>query len=144
MKFPPAKVHSCAIVPPTREGRSTQDWAPSYLMSRDTPLSNIYGNMFALCWKFVGSDLDHPFFLSNMFCQIPSEISFIHSSSFSQQHPSLLPVPGYAQRFPALTHQTPVRAQQSPVDTKKLRGCSQWAKLFPLCEEQVFLPLLFP
>jgi len=101
--FLPAKIHSCAIVPPSREGCSTQDWAPSHLMSRDTTLSNIYGNMFALCWRFVGSDLDHPFFLSNRFWQIPSEISFIHSSSFPQQHPALLPVPSNARHFPALT-----------------------------------------
>lgn len=144
MTFPPAKVHSCAIVLPNREGRSTPDRAPSCLMSRDTPLSNMYRNIFALCWRFVCSDLDHPFFLSNRFYQIPSEISFIHNSSFSQQHPTLLPVPSCARRFPALTHQTPLRAHQPPADTKKLRGCSQRAKLFPLCEEQVFLPLLFP
>lgn len=53
------------------------------------PLSNIYGNTFALHWRFLGSDLDHSLFLSNMFCQIPSEISFIHSSSLTQQAPHL-------------------------------------------------------
>lgn len=53
------------------------------------PLSNIYGNMFVLHWRFLGSDLDRPLFLSNMFCQIPSEISFIHSSSITQQAPHL-------------------------------------------------------
>lgn len=39
--------------------------------------------MFVLRWRFLGSDLDRPLFLSNMFCQFPSEISFIHSSSFT-------------------------------------------------------------
>lgn len=53
-------------------------------------LSNIYGNTFVLHWRFLGFDLDCPLFLSNMFCQIPSEISFIHSSSVTQQAPSSL------------------------------------------------------
>lgn len=53
------------------------------------PLSNIYGNMFALHWKFFSSDLDHPLFLSNMFFQIPSENSFIHNSSLTQHAPIL-------------------------------------------------------
>lgn len=80
--------------PPSSPQHSTAPTyqALSHLISRDTPspLSRYLIFMeicFALHWRFLGSDLDRPLFLSNMFCQIPSEISFIHSSSLTQRAP---------------------------------------------------------
>lgn len=71
-------------------------------------LSDIYGNTFALCWRFLGSDLDHPSFLSNMFCQIPSAISFIHSSSLTGGHPTLPVTTINSRRFSALSSAFPM------------------------------------
>lgn len=65
-------------VPPDKQRHPQPSWLPS----------NIYGNLFVLCWKFLGSDLGRPLFLSKMSCQIHSEISFIPSSSLTQRAPT--------------------------------------------------------
>lgn len=71
-------------VPPARQRHPQPSWLTS----------NIYGNPFVLRWRFLGSDLHRPLFLSKMFCQI--QISFIPSSSLTQRAPTS-----------PLTHSTP-------------------------------------
>lgn len=74
-----------AAHPPQQQALSHHRWDDhQQRYPQPTRLSHVYGNTFTLCWRFLGSDLGRPLFLSNMFRQIPSEISFIHSSSLTQ------------------------------------------------------------
>lgn len=105
-----------STAPPDRQRHPQPSWLPS----------NIYGNLFVLRWRFLGSDLDRPLLLSKMSCQIHSEISFIPSSSLTQRAPTspVIPSTSLPPPLPSPHPQipAPVRSQPSRTPCASLQG----------------------